>query len=357
MHLPDLADWDRLTTSDQRRVVSTVTQSLPTGFIFEAFQEYELGQVGHRLAHFRFVDAEFVLIPGGVAALGFDPGHWKPTPEEARSWQETADELELDSDLETYLRAVTSLPRSTRIAACLVETTPREVGWRPLSGDHPSIREILDFHANPPEMIQKLLARRPPREGPVTLERHYANEVIRVIQQPDGSVQAIENVFRKHSDVVSHFKESGFRLPNSDEWEYFCSGGTSTLFRWGDHVPCDRYPTDINPEEANWRLNWVISGGELEAPEGGFQSDWDFHLRPNSFGLSIASPTPGKELLQEPGLLRGGDGGSAVCGGEGFFKGWLPLATSWCDERHCVRNPEEPISPAVPVARRVLRLD
>jgi hypothetical protein len=31
-------------------------------------------------------------------------------------------------------------------------------------------------------------------------------------------------------------------------------------------------------------------------------------------------------------VLCGGDGGSAACGGAGFFLGWLPLATSYRDD-------------------------
>jgi hypothetical protein len=32
-----------------------------------------------------------------------------------------------------------------------------------------------------------------------------------------------------------------------------------------------------------------------------------------------------------PGVVCGGDGGSATCGGSGFFAGWLALATAYRD--------------------------
>ena len=58
-----------------------------------------------------------------------------------------------------------------------------------------------------------------------------------------------------------------------DEWEYICGAGAETLFRWGDHVPCDCYPTDVSPAEAAWRREWVLSAGTLAYPEGGFECE------------------------------------------------------------------------------------
>jgi hypothetical protein len=35
--------------------------------------------------------------------------------------------------------------------------------------------------------------------------------------------------------------------------------------------------------------------------------------------------------VAEPGVWRGGDGGANICGGAGFFLGWVPLATAYLD--------------------------
>src|SRR5205814_9468821 len=51
-----------------------------------------------------------------------------------------------------------------------------------------------------------------------------------------------------HAELAEHFKTSGFRFPTSDEWEFACGSGEPTLFRWGDHAPCDRYPLDCGTE-------------------------------------------------------------------------------------------------------------
>jgi formylglycine-generating enzyme required for sulfatase activity len=85
-----------------------------------------------------------------------------------------------------------------------------------------------------------------------------------------------------HEQLAEGLGLAGFRFPKPDEWEYACGRGEPTLFRWGDHVPCDRYPTDISPAE------WSLSAGKLEYPTEGFVSDWDDHRQPNAFGLVIA---------------------------------------------------------------------
>ncbi len=100
----------------------------------------------------------------------------------------------------------------------------------------------------------------------------------------------------------------GFRLPTFDEWEYACSGGARTLFRWGNDCPTDCYP---------------------------IESRWKGHRQPNAFGLRIASnPYDSEYCVQQERnkerlVVRGGDGGSAICGGIGYFYGWIPLASAY----------------------------
>ncbi len=359
MNVPDLAEWDRLPVDDQRRIATTVSRSQPDRFRGADLREHELGAARHRLPHFLIENAEFVLIPGGIANLGFDPREWTATPDERESWEKTAAELGLADDVRSYLPSILSPPRTVRIAPCLVEVSPREVGWEPAADDDPHVRELLqpvELPAYLPESMRASIAKRMSAR-PRTTGHYSRDEVLRVVQHADGTVQASRNVLRHHSDVIRHIENGGFRLPTADEWEYFCGGGTSTLFRWGDHVPCDRYPSDVSPEEAKWRLKWLIADGDLAPPPDGFRPDWDLHLRPNAFGLSIATSSRGPELVQQPGRRRGGDGGASACGGEGFLKGWLPLATAWCDALSCDRDPQDPIFPSIPVARRVLSVE
>jgi hypothetical protein len=100
----------------------------------------------------------------------------------------------------------------------------------------------------------------------------------------------------------------------------------------------------------------VLSAGKFERPAEGFTSSWEYHRQPNAFGLLIASDPYKYELVAEIGVTRGGDGGCTICGGAGFFIGWLTLATAYFEEHSCKHDPAEPISPGYTVGRRVLEL-
>ncbi len=217
-----------------------------------------------------------------------------------------------------------------------METIADEVGWVPTAKDRPEVKAILRDHA-PRRSIEVT-----DRDGSIRVQRHL-----------DGSITADRSLIQTHADLSAQLAANGFRFPTSDEWEYACGAGASTLFRWGDHPPCDRYPTDISPAEADWRREWVFSGGTLERPPGGFTSDWDEHRQHNAFGLQIAANPYKCELVAEADITRAGDGGVTICGGAGFLFGWLPLATAYAEPAVCQRDPMESILPDYTIGRRV----
>jgi len=110
----------------------------------------------------------------------------------------------------------------------------------------------------------------------------------------------------RQPEVVVQAAADGFRLPTPDEWEYACAGGSRTLFRWGNDCPVDHYPHNDDEEYA-----------------------WALHRRPNAFGLHIASYPYHWEFTTEPWEMRGGDGGHAICGGEGGLVVWTTLASAY----------------------------
>jgi hypothetical protein len=137
-----------------------------------------------------------------------------------------------------------------------------------------------------------------------TVEVHKS---VRVKRLADGRLAAWRITSTEWESFVTELQSGGTRLPTSDEWEFLCGAGARTLFRWGNDCPCDRYPVDD------------FSG-------------WNPHKVRNVVGLSIAQDPYNWELVAEPKVRRGGDGGSNICGGAGFFLGWLPLATAYLDE-------------------------
>lgn len=360
MDMISLDEWDQLTDAAAVELLTKLTRELPLGFGFSGLKQHELGVQGHQLGEFDFDGARFMLVPGGQVELGFDSTCWRPTAEEQESWDGTVREMgefaRVDADLLKHLAAITTPPRTVQLPACLVEVEAREVGWRPIPSQHPTVTHLVHQCLNPPEMVRRILERRGKLKLPRTTGAYGEHEVIRVHIGREGEVSAEQNVLRTHADVLEDASANGFQIPSADEWEYFCGAGARTLFRWGDHVPCDRYPSDVSPEERRWRMEWLLADGELDDPPEGFAPDWDLHHRPNAFGLIFWAKGNDWELVAEPGQRRGGDGGSSACGGEGFLKGWLPLATAYAEDRYCRRDPQDTLFPWVPRCRRVLRL-
>ncbi|WP_155629189.1 hypothetical protein [Burkholderia cepacia] len=334
----NFSEWRHAAPSQRERASYELAQVLPTGFAFDAVRSFELAGRQCEIAQFTLGTARFSLIPGNTVQLGFDVANWTPTPDMIESWRDTAQEYGIEESLHDYVDARTSEIRTATVAPLLVENQYAEVGWRQIDSSDAEVQALLQQH---PRGVTSF--------GDVTT---------RVTVTDSGHIiaeRADENDL-SHAAIATNFIEAGFRLPTPDEWEYFCGTGATTLFRWGDHVPCDRYPTDISPEEATWRRQWALSSGQLERPEAGFRRDWEFHRVANAFGLHIASDPYKMELTTQAGLTFGGDGGGAICGGAGFLSGWLPLASAWNDPDVCQHAPDVEISLGYTVARRVLPL-
>lgn len=327
-----LEHWKRLSIAEREATARRLALRLPSGFSF-------LDLEGQN-AIFTFESSTFVLIPGGKFSVGFDVARsWSPSPEETASWEQTAREYGFKESIHQRVRAVTLPPRTVELAPLLVETDIREFGWEAISAEDPevvSLRKKYNFQHGFRF-----------RRGGVT---------IRIRQNVDGLIKAEQSASWTHAEVLADLQKTGFRFPASDEWEYLCGCGEPTLFRWGDHAPVDRYPTDISPKEAAYRRRWALSAGRLAPPEEGFFRDWDLHVKPNSFGLLIALNPYQYELMSEMGVTRGGDGGCTICGGMGFFAGWLALATAYFEEQFCKHDPAEPVQAGYTFGRRVLDL-
>jgi hypothetical protein len=317
-----LEHWKSMSATERQATAKRVARQLPNGFELESVQTCELAGLANQIAQFRYERTRFVLVPGGLVSIGFDAGRWTPVQDERESWAKTVRDYGIAGSIEEHVTRTTTRRRQVELDPLLIEAVPHEAGW-----------ERIDLHD---PTVQKILAETS-AGGDVEYTRD--NVTTRVNWSSGGNVIAQRARNLTHADLIAELAatRTGFRYPTPDEWEYACGGGAWTLFRWGDHVPCDRYPTDVNPA-------------------GGFESDWDHHRQLNAFGLQIATDPYKFELTHTPGITRGGDGGTAACGGMGFFMGWLALATAYFEDHTCKHDPAEPIAHGHTLARRVFPL-
>jgi hypothetical protein len=307
--------WEALTPAARRTAARALAKDLPTGFTFDAVRSCRLGEVRRAVAFFRRGESRFALIPGGTVEVGYDRNRrWVPNPDELDSWTDTGEEYGRRGSVTKHIAWVTTKRRKIKLAPLLVETIAGEVGWEPAPLDDPEVRQIRRSYRRAPQ---------------ITVYRDGVSTRVRRLE--DGTVVAERSRPRTHGQLAAELRTAGFRFPTSDEWEYLCGAGTPTLFRWGDHVPCDRYPITVGPK-------------------------WDLHLRPNAFGLHIAYNPYHMELVAEVGTTRGGDGGHMICGGAGFFVGWLTLATAYFEREACTHDPKQTLMEGYSIGRRVLEL-
>ncbi len=305
--------WQGLSPNERVACAKRLARELPLGFSFLRVQRFQCGESHQDVALFQKDAATFALIPGGRVRLGYDAERpWQPHPDELASWQDTVQEFGYPRDIHDYIARVTLRVRHVELAPVLIETTARELGWEPVDPDDPAAREILCES----------------RRSDLNAMVYRGGMMIRVMRTSNGDLLAQRSVAVTHAELTRQWAAAGFRFPTSDEWEYACGAGAGTLFRWGDHAPWNHYPVD--------------GGGE--------------HRQPNAFGMFIAENPYHCELVAEPGVTRGGDGGVLICGGVGYFISWLTLATAYFEQASCHYDAQASIQSGYTIGRRVLEL-
>ncbi|AFZ09971.1 hypothetical protein Osc7112_5760 [Oscillatoria nigro-viridis PCC 7112] len=292
----ELQEWQKLSEEQKNRYSQELAAHLPQSVIFKGLRFYPDGGPELSIAIFEYEGALFSLMPGGEVQIGCEAGNFRPTDEQIESFQRSAEEFGFDRDIYSYVQSVTTPPRKVIVPPLMVETKPTIIGLELISLEELKIQNLLKN--NPDCRAARIV-----NCSDLKPDSSYGFK-----RCQDGSIEAWQILRKTYEDIQAELASEGLRLLTFDEWEYACGAGSTTLFRWGDFCPDDCYPGDCYPDDI---------------------SDWKLHLQPNLFGLHIAQDPYDREIISKKLYFRGGDGGCTICGGSGFFLGWLTLATAY----------------------------
>ena len=251
-----LETWKNLTDRERLNAARWLPKYLPLGFKSDGIEIHSMGDQKHSVAFYDwnpthplnsdYFKGRFALIPGADVVLGYDRQNpFMPSPAQSKAWQSS--EYGGDtSRLHWYLDKIMTPLRQVSLRPFLIEVS------------HIESQSELSYVLEPGELVQ------------------------------------------------SH-RSLGFRSPTSDGWEYACSAGSQTLWRWGNDCPLHVFPLDVLEDDYH---------------------GWNLSCKPNAFGLKIAFNDYDGELCED-GIQRGGDFGGSTCGGAGYMSAWLTLASAY----------------------------
>lgn len=260
-------------------------------------EHYALAEQAHEMALFAHGAAVFVLIPGGVVTLGYDPAEEIViTPAQQVEWATIAVEAQLPP-LKTYISTCLAPQRTCILPPFLLEQATENVSRVEVPPEDCLSTEFLAaFSAAVPKS---------PEERMQLLYKYKPKQSCEIDFNAASGVRTFINPKRPYMEFLAPLYAEGWRLPTVDEWEWAARGGSTTLFRWGIDCP-DALP---------------IKDPGLGA--------WDLHRQPNAFGLYCSGNPYDWEVTATGGVMVGGDGGRALCHDMGVFAAWLSLAPAF----------------------------
>ena len=147
-----VADWARMDDGAAQAECEALARALPHGLKLDDLRMHEYGGRTHRIARFSRREAgdlvQFVLVPGGEVALGFDGHDFKPSYWQTVSFAESAKEYDFEPSIVQFVDAQTSPRRTAYLPPILVEVEAQEVAPRrdfhPVSEDDPVFQKFRD---------------------------------------------------------------------------------------------------------------------------------------------------------------------------------------------------------------------
>ncbi|MBD2844527.1 hypothetical protein IDH44_04940 [Paenibacillus sp. IB182496] len=298
MNQYDRTAYVRLNSYQRQSLLESLT-ALHPNLKFKRFACFERFGMRTDTAIYELEGSEFVFVPGDSVTLGWSSFAVGPDEKTSREFEDTLAEYGA-GELLSLLADTLSPERTATVGPMLAECRLREIGWHTVAADSPKLTPRQQ------EAIEKFQS----RSGRM-LTIHKSLRLTRT----DGGTLIELYEPRSYEQLLHGLRRDCFALPTEDEWEYLCGGGSRTLWRWGDSFDYGmRIRHFDDPELAGKPY-------ELELP--------------NQFGLSIAYDPYRYEVVDAPCLLKGGDGGSNICGGLGVAMGYLPVATAfrcWPDD-------------------------
>jgi hypothetical protein len=315
--------YDQLPETERHALLHSIAESNPP-FTLKSIMTFNVYDMVIETAVYDHNGTEFVFVPGSAVTVGWD------------SFTESLSNVQLShlgwdsiDRLTEFLRGCTSPVGEATVGPMLIERQPKEIGWTEVAEDSAEFRAV--FRGELPAVTE---------DPPMAMMGFGRSRII------FGRGRRTCYLYKRisYDELLATCTAEGFRFPTEDEFEYLCGGGTRTLYRWGDMLlpPFARQfgvPKEDEP---------------IDPPEG--YSMTPFYLAGANFlGVSICFDPSRSELVQHsPVWGKGGDGGCAMCGGEGPFGAFLPYATFYWNRMEDLDRDD--VSGNYTLARKIKRL-